>query len=209
MDAWEEEKTKEKKDAEINHAGMDRKPPESFGKVSDAGNLSTNPDDPDEEALLTAKEHREGEARPVVADSQTFRNKKSAMMAHAQHKCDVVASAFSRSAPRQLDGESIRNYRIRLLQPYKANSAEYAGVGDDILKALPPKVFDIAENKIYADSIAAARNPNVPAGELWPVYETDATGRRMTTWRGQPRVWLEQFSCRPRRVIGIRNHSRD
>ena len=119
-----------------------------------------------------------------------------------------VTCSISCSAPRQLDGESIRNYRIRLLQPYKANSLEYAGVGDDILKALPPEVFGIAETKIYADSIAAARNPNVPAGELWPVYETDATGRRMTTWRGQPRVWLEQFSCRPRRVIGIRNHTR-
>jgi hypothetical protein len=204
LDAFEA-RQKAREDAEMDHGHQS-----SFGKESDAHGDPDAPRedpsslDPDERELLETERREPGEARPVVAD---MRDKKSAIMAHAQSKCDAVASAFSRSAPRPLDGESIRAYRIRLLQPYKANSSEYVGVGDDILKALPPAVFGIAETKIYADSIAKARNPNVPEGELWPVYTKDQAGRTMTEWRGQPRTWMSMFSVPPRRVIGIRNHT--
>ena len=199
LDVYDEKE--KRRDAEMEHG---RQAPQ---KEVDAE--SEHPEDPDELALLKTKgeENERGEARHVVANSQSFRDMKAAKMANAQAKCDQVASAFSRSAPRPLDGELIRDYRVRLLGPYKANSDEYAGVPDKILAALPKEVFDIAETKIYADSLTKARNPNVPEGELWPVYETDATGRRMTSWHGEPRTWMQQFSCPTRRVIGIRNRS--
>ncbi len=207
MDEYDERE--KRRDAEMDHGRQDPQ------KEGERGDRQTKVDegeheDPDERELLKTegKEGERGEARHVVADSQSFRDMKSAALAHAQAKCDTVASAFSRSAPRPLDGETIRNYRVRLLGPYKANSSEYAGVSDKILAALPKEVFDIAETKIYADSIAKARNPSVPENELWPIHETDATGRRMTSWRGQPRTWMQQFSVPPRRVIGIRNSSR-
>ena len=133
MDAWEEKERKAREDAEMDHG---RQAPQkkraedrqSLGKVSD----DEKDEDPDESELLKTKgeENERGEARHVVADSQTFRDMKAAKMAQCASQIRSSCFALFHVARLvRLDGETIRAYRVRLLQPYKANSDEYKGVG--------------------------------------------------------------------------------
>ncbi len=130
-------------------------------------------------------------------------------MVHAQRRCDRVASAFSTDAPRPLDGETLRAYRVRLLQSYVHNSPDWKDLPHEVWSKLPTSVFNKMEDRVYADSLAASACPHVPDGELFKKTERDQSGRLITTWFGQPRAWMSQFSCQPRRVVGIRNHTRD
>lgn len=111
--------------------------------------------------------------------------------ADAQAKADSVYSAFGSRAPRSLRGESLSAYRTRLLNGLKKHSAEWSNVN---IAKLDSAVLDIAEAKIYADSMEAAMRPvDLPAGQLREIIKADATGRRISEFVGSPADCWDSF----------------
>lgn len=123
----------------------------------------------------------------------------------AQQQCETVAQAFgdSAGAPRWLNGETLTDYRRRLLTKYKPHSAKWK---DADLSALTGAVLDNIEQQVYADAVAAARNPaNVEEGMLREVHETDRTGRQITRFIGDIDAFLQPFKQPSRFVTGWNN----
>lgn len=124
-----------------------------------------------------------------------------AAMADAQTKCDALANAFGDHAPTPMRHETSLNYRRRAAKKYQAHSVLWK---DEDLRALPPSVFTIAEQAIYADAMTAARNPrSAPDGELREVKRRDSTGRMISEFFGSPRAWMDEFSMTPYAVTKI------
>lgn len=124
-----------------------------------------------------------------------------AAMADAQAGADKVYAAFGDSAPRPLQGEDLINYRRRLATGLKGHSTAWKGID---LGKLPGEALDIAVGQIYSDAMTAARNPSdVPEGQLRAILSTDETGRRHTSFVGQPRSWMRDFAPSQRFLTGI------
>jgi hypothetical protein len=123
----------------------------------------------------------------------------------AQARADDVANQWGTAAPRPLDGESTRDYKVRLLNEFRQNSPVWKDVPEAQLARLPDEVFDRAENQIYADSMAASAHPIVPEGELRTIVrpmKNDLTGRKEIVHFGRPSAWMSQFA-HPRRHVKI------
>jgi hypothetical protein len=163
--------------------------------------------DDDEGAGLDERDF--GEARRLAADGygHPATLAADAARADAQLRCDAVAGMYGRSAPKPMDGERVRSYRVRLLMPYKHNSADFKDVPKEELLALPPAAFDAAERRIYADAMTASASPTVAPGYLHAVRRADETGRLIVNWYGQPRAWMQQFMPPTRRVTQIHTPS--
>jgi hypothetical protein len=146
-----------------------------------------------------------GEARRLAADGygHPATVAADAVKADAQLRCDAVAGMFGRQAPKPMDGEKVRNYRVRLLRPYQHNSPDYKDVPKEELLALPPAAFDAAEKRIYADAMTASASPTVAKGYLHMVKRSDETGRTHILWFGEPRTWMSQFAHPTRRVAAF------
>lgn len=120
----------------------------------------------------------------------------------AQMKAERVAQAFgdSQGAPRWLQGESLTQYRQRLLGKFKQHSTQWKGVE---LSKLNADALDIVETQVYADAYQAATHPtSVEAGTLRAVTDTDYTGRRITRFYGDPGAAWQPFKRAPRLVSG-------
>lgn len=127
-------------------------------------------------------------------------------LADEQVRADSVYAAHGASASRPVQGENLHAYRRRLAQGLQKHSAAWKGID---LATLPPPALEIATAAIYADAAQAARNPvDVPEGTLREVVSIDSTGRRITSFVGEPRAWMDQFGASRRRVTGISNGSR-
>lgn len=112
-------------------------------------------------------------------------------MAKFQAKADSVYSAFGDSAPGPLRGEDLMAYRKRLATGLKQHSQAWKDV--DLAK-VDASVLGIAEGQIYADAAKVAAHPtDVPEGVLIERVTQDPTGRRISTFVGQPSAWTSQF----------------
>jgi hypothetical protein len=135
---------------------------DSLGKRMDAFEEADGDDDQEDEEM-----NREpGEPRPLAADSvramddrrrrgeseREFNQRIANERADAQVRADAVASAFGMKAPRPMDGEDVRAYRVRLLKNFRHNSPDYKDVPIEQIAHLPPAMFDVAQARIYADS---------------------------------------------------------
>lgn len=112
----------------------------------------------------------------------------------AQRRADTIAQAFGDSggAPRWLAGESLADYRRRLLSKYKSYSADWKDVD---LANLHESALGIAEAKIYADAAREAQHPtDLGPGKLREVRSRDAYGRTFTKFYGDPAVAYAPFS---------------
>jgi 8-oxo-dGTP pyrophosphatase MutT (NUDIX family) len=119
-----------------------------------------------------------------------------AAMADAQARADSVYSAFSERAPRPLAGETIKQYRVRLLKGVQKYSKDWK---DATLRILDDAVLNIAEKAIYADAQAASRDPmGVPSGHLREVRKRDATGREIVEFMGSWGDAFGEFRTAPR-----------
>ncbi len=120
-----------------------------------------------------------------------------------QALADRVAHVFNDSAPRWLNGETLGQYRRRLLQKFQTHSQPWKGV--DLSKIGDDAALGIAEKQIYADAMTAGMSPAVD-GEprLVPMTERDATGRTITRFRGSPEAFLGQFKYPSRAVVGLK-----
>jgi hypothetical protein len=126
-------------------------------------------------------------------------------LAAIQARADEAACLFAEKAPGALVGETAIDYRKRLAAKYKAHSPKWK---DADLNALNDSILSIAEGDIYADAKAAAAQPaEASAGKLYPVVHEDQTGRKITEWKGDKSVWMDQFKASGYRQLMINNSS--
>lgn len=215
----EEEEDKEKKaDSEDKEKKADNEDGEKPGeKLKTAADKKADSEDKEKEAdkkadasrvdPTTAAKVRDLEAQmanllknqPRQLDDSEYR-----AMADAQANCDRVAQAFgdSQGAPRPLQGESLLGYRKRLVSKYAKHSAAFKAV--DISAINDAAMLDVVEKQVYADAMAAANSPGeVGAGNLREIVTHDTTGRRVSTFVGDPSVWTNQFKGPRQRLLGI------
>ena len=118
-----------------------------------------------------------------------------ARMADAQARADAVCLAFGDSASRPLQGETYDAYRVRLLTPLKKHSPAWKDVDLAAISRADAATFKIAEDAIYADAAAAARNPaSAEDGALRMIKRDLPSGHRETTFYGRPSSWMSRFS---------------
>ena len=109
-----------------------------------------------------------------------------AAIANAQAKCDAVEMIHGTQAPRALQGESLRDYRVRLLRRHQAHSPAWKSVNLNVM-ANDAAAFDVAETQILRDSLHVATHPtNAPGSPLVAHTRVDGSGRRITTFSGDP-----------------------
>ncbi len=129
-------------------------------------------------------------------------------VAAARSRADSVYAMHARPVPETLPGETPTSYRARLAdglkdfcQPLKRTN----------LDALPDAALGVAEDRIYQDALAAAREPGtMPAGTLRArTYRDEATGHNITEYYGDPATWLAPFMAPGARVRINRNPIRE
>lgn len=146
------------------------------------------------------------EVAKLARVAQPLDENEARALADEQVRADAVYAAHGASASRPVAGETVVAYRRRLAQGLQKHSAAWRDID---LSSLPAPALDLAAATIYADAAAAARNPvDVPEGTLREIVSVDSTGRRITTFVGEPRTWMSQFTANRRRVSGISNGSR-
>jgi len=112
-------------------------------------------------------------------------------LARAQSRADAVMQMFGSHANVPLHGESPIDYRRRLAAALQKHSPELKAIK---LDALEGQMFAMAEDRIYADAQTAALTPaEAPAGRLIPIISKDSSGREITRYVGDPKVWMEPF----------------
>jgi hypothetical protein len=118
----------------------------------------------------------------------------------AQARVDSVAKLFGDFAPPWFAGERLSQYRARLLRPYLPHSKSWKDVD---LTSFADKALDVVESQVYSDAKREAAAPtNVPTGTLVERVSTDATGRRITKFHGDPEVCWAPFKVPSRAVVG-------
>ena len=120
--------------------------------------------------------------------------------ANHQSLADGAYRAQGMVAPPRVFGESIDDYRRRLLAPLVHHSEEWRGV--DVAK-LPETALLIAEKKIYADTVAAGTNTGAGAGPLREIVSVDRTGRKIHRFYGDPENCWAQYKSPVRCVTGF------
>ena len=106
----------------------------------------------------------------------------------AQQRADKVYRAFDSSAPQWLNGETLHQYRRRLLEPHQTHSQKWKTT--DLAKIGP--ALDVAEDQIYADAYRSACEPTND-GKQRCVTEPDQAGRMIRRFYGDPRAFVDQF----------------
>ena len=124
-----------------------------------------------------------------------------AEMADAQAKADSVYAAFGKSASRPLAGETLLNYRKRLLRPLQVHSDAYKSV--DLKGLKDAALLAIAEKAIFADALVAAKVTTAHADQLVEHVQTDRAGRRISTFTGSMGAWLNDFKVPSSRVVAF------
>jgi hypothetical protein len=157
------------------------------------------------------KMHEPGDPKAVVADVVAdAADPNQALFGHgdrrhdaafwqAQSEGDRVAMGWGARCTPPLHGEQLLDYRRRLLRPWMKYSSQFKGV--DIDEVNEPLLTPV-EKSVLADAWAAASsNASAPEDTLREVQTIDSTGRRISTFYGQPRTWMQQFSGNRRRVV--------
>ena len=115
-----------------------------------------------------------------------------------QARADAIARAFGDAAPPRLAGERLFAYRCRLLEPLKKHSPEWRTVD---LHRLQADSLEVAERAILdAARREATRPTSFRPGELVERTETDATGRNITRFFGDPEACWGIFK-QPSRIV--------
>jgi hypothetical protein len=128
------------------------------------------------------------------------KDEEEAAMCDAQAKADSVFASFGKSASRPLNGESLINYRKRMLRGLQGYSDAYKHVNINSIK--DEALLALAEKQIFADAVAASRaSAHVGAGQLVEINEKDRAGRTITKFRGDMEAWLGDFKVPALRVM--------
>ncbi|ECJ2511921.1 NUDIX hydrolase, partial [Salmonella enterica subsp. diarizonae] len=123
-------------------------------------------------------------------------------IADTQCKADSVFASFGERAPQPMAGERAIPYRRRIMTRLQKYSSDYKEV--DLHAIADSQLLSIAEKKIYADAQASAASSLEPGAGLREVIRTDATGRRISTFIGDPSATWAPFQAISRKVAGIK-----
>jgi 8-oxo-dGTP pyrophosphatase MutT (NUDIX family) len=121
----------------------------------------------------------------------------------AQVKAQRVALAFgdSAGAPNRVAGESLNQYRRRLITNHKKHSPQWKDV--DISAIDNEAALNVIEGQVYSDAMKAAKHPtDLPEGTLRVSIEEDETGRRIRRYHGDPEACWGPFKQEPKHVVG-------
>jgi 8-oxo-dGTP pyrophosphatase MutT (NUDIX family) len=118
----------------------------------------------------------------------------------AQAKAERIAQAFGDSAPRWVQGETLDQYRRRLLGAFKQHSASWKDID---VTPFAGKALDKVESDVYADAWNAAIRPaSIAGGGLRMVEEADDTGRKIRKFYGDAEACWAPFKL-PARLVSF------
>lgn len=128
-----------------------------------------------------------------------------AALSEIQARADSAYGHLGRSASAPMTAETAVDYRVRMAKGLQSFSNRFKDVNLYHVAA-DSALFDTVEDSIYNDAAAYAAHPtDLQAGELRPIVRSDETGRRVTTFAGEPKSWMRDFAGQARRVNRIRN----
>lgn len=111
-------------------------------------------------------------------------------LAAAQSRADAVSAMFGERASPPIPGETPLAYRKRLLGKMQRHSDRFKETRFDSLDAA---VLGPIEDVIYADALAAGRNPTMSnVGSLVPIVTREG-GRDVTRFHGDIGSWMQHF----------------
>ncbi|ENR0028967.1 NUDIX domain-containing protein [Yersinia enterocolitica] len=125
-------------------------------------------------------------------------------LADAQVKADSVFSVLGKRAPMPLSGEKPLSYRRRLMIQLQEHSGDYKAV--DLSSIADSALLNIAEKQIYADAQSSA-SLSVGPGMLREIKRSDATGRQISTFEGDPAATWGPFQMGKRQVTMFNNQA--
>jgi len=126
--------------------------------------------------------------------------------AQTRARANKIFSLMNQECPPPFSDEAGLTYRRRILQDLKHLSPTFKDI--NLHAIADADAFRAVETQIYADADRAARNPATWAGggdTLREVVELDEAGRKIKSFYGEPRMWMDYFSTPARKVSGIRN----
>jgi hypothetical protein len=114
-----------------------------------------------------------------------------------QSRADKLFQAFgdTAGAPPSMQGESLLQYKARLLAPFQKYSQQFKDA--NLSRITCPSGFAAIEGQIYNDALSEATHPtsaSMRPGELRAVATADATGRKITKYFGDPAACWDQFN---------------
>ena len=122
--------------------------------------------------------------------------------AEAQERAEKAYLAWGLGANAPLQGERLRDYRIRLLRPLLKHSKQFAK--SSLESVTDAAAFDAVEQAVYADSISASSAPSsVPVGQLRMVTKRLSSGHTINEFVGEPQAWMDRFAANRRYVTRI------
>lgn len=208
--ADEEKAAKEKADAEEQEkkekADAEEKEAEEAKAKKDAEEKSAKEKaDAEEEEKAKA----DSELAKIRADMEELKNRvpqevsdeERNEIADTQCKADSVFASFGERAPQPMAGERAMPYRRRIMTRLQKYSTDYKEV--DLHAIADSQLLTIAEKKIYADAQASAASSLEPGAGLREVVRTDATGRRISNFIGDPSACWAPFQAVSRKLAGI------
>ncbi len=126
-----------------------------------------------------------------------FSAEHSDAIASAYVRADSVYSIWGMRPTPAMSHESVRDYEGRLARPLQQYSKEFGAVD---LRKLDDPTFKGVISRIYADAVTESRNPDLYTEGLREIQTRDQTGRLITSFKGQPRAWLSEFTAPPMRA---------
>jgi hypothetical protein len=127
----------------------------------------------------------------------------------AQSRADSVMRAIgdAAGAPSFMNGERLIDYRARLLKPLQKHSAKFRNV--DLSKVGDPVALSVVEDSIFADAVAALRDPaTFQPGEMRAVVTVDPSGRPITRYVGHPSACWDRFAPGVRHITRFNTAAR-
>lgn len=122
-------------------------------------------------------------------------------LAAAQARADGVACLFGERVPAPTPGETSLAYRRRLIQRFQKHSPNFKSGSFATMDAA---TLALVERQVYADAqTAATAVAEGKPGLLVPMVSSDAAGRQITRFHGDPMAWMQTF-CRGSQICEIR-----
>lgn len=194
--AAEEQAKKEKADAEAKEAEEAKAKREAEEKAAkekaDAEAAEKAKADAELDKIRADMEEMKSRVPQELSDEE--RNE----LAESWVKADSVFASFGERAPQAMPGERPLPYRRRVMTRLQKHSPDYKAV--DLHAISDSQLLSIAEKKIYADAQASAASSLAPGEGLREVVRTDATGRRISTFIGDPSAAWAPFQAVSRGV---------
>ena len=203
-----------KPDADLGEKGAEGAEGKEKEVTKEGGKVKKGEDQPaaDKKAKKDADGkpfEKKGEEDDCKADDDmaAMNDAQMAAFADVQARADTVFAAFNKSASRPLVGETVDNYRKRLLRALQSHSDAFKSV--ELRSISDAALLDHAERTILADAMKAAKSPVAYGDALVECFETDRTGRRISTFKGPMDAWLGNFKLPPMRAIQFHTANND